>query len=205
MSNPSKTTQEAPGVRDQTSPSRATLRPYQKEALQAIAEAFRRGVRRQLIVLPVGSGKTLLAARLPEFAGDGHMIYLAHRQELLGQTRTVFTRERPDRTCGIERAGNRADPSTPSIVATVQSLAQAGRLQRYAPDLWPLMVTDEAHRATGPSYLTIFQHFRHLRGATGAERTDGLLLGLTGTSRRTDQVGLGAVFQEIVYSPRCAR
>src|SRR5579864_1446814 len=179
---------------------RVILRPYQEEALKAIADARRRGIRRQLVVLPVASGKTILAARLPEITGDERMIYLAHRQELLTQTRSVLRRERPDRACGMERADQRADLSTPNVVATVQSLAQPSRLPRYTPELWPLMVTDEAHRGTSTSYRTIFQHFRHLRGPASAERADGLLLGLTGTSRRTDQVGLGAVFQEIVYS-----
>ena len=179
---------------------RVILRPYQEEALRAIAEARQRGIRRQLIVLPTASGKTILAARLPEVADNERMIYLAHRQELLTQTRRVLARERPDRACGIERAAQRADPSTPTVVATVQSLSQPTRLQRYQPDLWPLMVADEAHRSTATSYRAVYQHFRHLHGPVGAERPDGLLLGLTGTSRRTDQVGLGPVFQEIVYS-----
>jgi superfamily II DNA or RNA helicase len=184
----------------QNSAGRVTLRPYQEEALRAIADGLARGVRRQLIVLPVASGKTILAARLPEIAGDGRMIYLAHRQELLTQTRSILRRERPDRACGMERADQRADLSTPNVVATVQSLAQPGRLERYTPELWPLMVTDEAHRSVARGYRTIFQHFRHLRGPASAERADGLLLGLTGTSHRTDKVGLGAVFQEIIYN-----
>lgn len=40
------------------------LRPYQQEALDAILQAKRRGVRRQLVVLPTGAGKTVLFAAL---------------------------------------------------------------------------------------------------------------------------------------------
>jgi len=40
------------------------LRPYQEEALAAIAEARHRGVRRQLVVMPTGSGKTCVFAEL---------------------------------------------------------------------------------------------------------------------------------------------
>lgn len=200
MASIPQTAQIVPAAPVTASAGRVILRPYQEEALQAMTEARRRGIRRQLVVLPVGSGKTILAARLPEISGDERMIYLAHRQELLAQTHAVLTRERPDRGCGIERAEQRANISTPNVVATVQSLVQPGRLERYAPDLWPLLVVDEAHRATASSYRTVLEHFRHLRGPNAVERADGLLLGLTGTSHRTDQVGLGGVFQEIVYS-----
>ena len=40
------------------------LRPYQEAALQAIVVAQARGVRRPLVVLPVGAGKTVVFAHL---------------------------------------------------------------------------------------------------------------------------------------------
>ena len=41
-----------------------SLRPYQQEALTAIADAESRGIRRQLVALPTGTGKTVIFAHL---------------------------------------------------------------------------------------------------------------------------------------------
>jgi superfamily II DNA or RNA helicase len=179
---------------------RAVLRPYQAEALEAIRRAYERGIRRLLLVLPVGGGKTHIAARIPELIGDPRLIYCAHRHELLDQTLAVFRRERPDRPVGIERRDHHPSPCELSVVASIQSLSRPNRLERYAADDWPAMVIDEAHRSVTDSYLIVFRHFRHLPGDSLPARTDGLLLGITGTPRRTDQVGLGHVYSEVVFT-----
>ena len=125
---------------------RLELRPYQVEAFQAIKRAYERGVRRQLLVLPVGSGKTLIAARLPEVLGDPRLVYLGHRLELLEQTLAVFRGERPDRRAGIERADTHRFLADATVVASIQSLCRPARLARYRPEDWPMMIVDESHR-----------------------------------------------------------
>jgi ATP-dependent helicase IRC3 len=54
--------------------------------------------------------------------------------------------------------------------------------------------------STAATYSAVFRHFRHLPADGSPPRDDGLLLGLTGTSRRTDNVGLSAVYEEIAYT-----
>jgi superfamily II DNA or RNA helicase len=184
----------------QDAPPRHALRPYQREALDAIAHALQRGVRRQLLVAPTGSGKTAIAASLPALLGDGRMIYIAHRLELLEQTLAEFSRWRPDRMAGIERGDTHPSPLDVTVVATVQSLSRPDRLARYRPEDWPLMIADEAHRSPTPSFVTVFRHFRHLPHEGAPQRGDGLLLGMTGTARRTDNVGLDAVYEEVVFT-----
>jgi ATP-dependent helicase IRC3 len=49
------------------------------------------------------------------------------------------------------------------------------------------------------SYLAVLHHFRFLCQNGQPPRQDGLLLGTTATSRRTDEVGLGHVFDEVVF------
>ena len=182
-----------------TTPSkRFTLFPDQEDALRAIREAYERGVRRQLVVAATGASKTLLVARVPELIGDPRMVYVAHREELLHQTLGTLCRERPDRRAGLERAASRAGLRDLTVVASIQSLWRPDRLARYRPEEWPLMAVDEAHRAVAESYLTVLRHFRFL-SRNGPPRQDGLLLGTTATSRRTDEIGLGHMFDEVVF------
>ena len=59
----SKTIIAADQIIRQPSPTSAlTLRPYQHEALDAIQAAIDRGVCRQLVSLPTGTGKTIIFA-----------------------------------------------------------------------------------------------------------------------------------------------
>ena len=181
--------------------NRLALRDYQDEALAAVADALARGVGRQLIVLPTGTGKTLMAARLPERIGDPAMLFSVHREELLRQALDTFRKERPDRPVGLERAASEAPPEARTVVASIQSLAHPKRLARYRAADWPLMIIDEAHRTVAPTYHQVLEHLRYLPAGTRPARTDrALLVGITATSRRTDHIGLGAIYQEVVYT-----
>ena len=63
------------------------LRPYQKEAKEAIFEQWDSGVLKTLLVLPTGCGKTVVFAKVTEECvrqGD-RVLILAHRGELLEQ------------------------------------------------------------------------------------------------------------------------
>ena len=60
------------------------LRPYQREAVSAVIAARRRGVRRMLISLPTGAGKTVIFSELIRLARRDVLV-LAHRDELLTQ------------------------------------------------------------------------------------------------------------------------
>lgn len=177
---------------------RLALRPYQEDALRAVLDGIRRGIHRQLIVMAVGAGKTLLASRLPERLGDPRLLYVCHREDLLEQTLRVFRADRPDRPAGVEQAERRPGPHDVTVVSTIQSLHQPARLATYRAADWDLLVIDEAHRSPTPSYIDVVRHFQFLPRDGGPPRARGLLLGLTGTSRRTDNVGLGNVFEEVV-------
>jgi hypothetical protein len=108
------------------------------------------------------------------------------RDELLQQTLGTLRRERPDRPAGLERAASRAGLSDRTVVASIQSLWRPDRLGRYRPEDWP---SSPWTRCTGPSaasYLTVLRHFRFLSQNGQPPRQDGLLLGTTASSRRTD-------------------
>jgi len=63
---------------------RLTPRPYQYEAVAALLAAAARGVQRPLLVLPTGTGKTIVFALLVQRRG-GRSLILAHRDELIQQ------------------------------------------------------------------------------------------------------------------------
>jgi len=61
------------------------LRPYQRDCLTAIEAATLRGIRRQVVSLPPGSGKTVIFAHLI-LERQARTLILVHRDELIRQT-----------------------------------------------------------------------------------------------------------------------
>jgi superfamily II DNA or RNA helicase len=65
----------------QTAPQ---LRPYQREALMAVRDAYKAGKRRVIVSLPTGTGKTVVFAHFPRVLNmKKRLLVLAHREELL--------------------------------------------------------------------------------------------------------------------------
>jgi superfamily II DNA or RNA helicase len=173
----------------ETSARALPLRPYQRQALTAIAAAEARGIRRQLVVLPTGSGKTVVFSQLVSDR-PGRALVLAHRDELIAQAAEKISMVGGSLDIGIVKAA-RNETGARVIVASVQSLVQPGRLERLGK--FSTVIVDEAHHAVADTYMTI------LRGL-GCFRDDGpLTVGFTATAGRGDGVGLGAVWQEVTY------
>ena len=165
-----------------------TLRPYQKEAIAAVESAMARGVRRPLLVLPTGCGKTLVFASLIAKRG-GSALVLAHRDELLRQAAEKIAIADPTLALGVGFvAAQRDDVHAPVVVGSVQTLARAGRLARL-PRRFDTVVVDEGHHVAARSYRRILEHLS----------PTPLILGVTATPARADGQQLGDVWQEIVY------
>ena len=64
--------------------SAPVLRAYQREAIDAVIAARRSGVRRMVVCLPTGAGKTVIFSHLARLATK-QVLVLAHREELLAQ------------------------------------------------------------------------------------------------------------------------
>lgn len=174
------------------------LRPYQRECLESILAGYRRGLRRVLVSLPTGTGKTVVFANLPKFLKmKRRMLMIAHRQELLDQAADKFAASVPDLSIGIEQAGRSAASDCRIVLASVPTVGRQGsaRLLEMPPDDFYLIVVDEAHHAVAPSYRRIFDHFDLF-----AEDSKRLLVGFTATPRRGDKHALSSVFQEVAYA-----
>ena len=104
--------------------SGVALRPYQQEAITAVEQALERGVRRPLIALPTGSGKTVVVASLIAKRG-GSALVLAHRDELLRQAAAkIAVAIRRSRSGSGSSPRERDDVAAPVVVGSVQTLAQ---------------------------------------------------------------------------------
>lgn len=169
--------------------STVALRPYQANAIAAIYSACARGIRRQVLALPTGTGKTVVFVELIRQRG-GRALILVHRDELIGQTLDKLD------IVGLNDVGvvkaERDEHDHQVVLASVQTLARPNRLARLVPD-FETVVVDEAHHAPAETYrrvLTFARVFDH----------DGpLLLGATATPERADGTGLDEIFTEIVY------
>jgi superfamily II DNA or RNA helicase len=173
-----------------TGPCAINLRPYQSDAIAAIEQAEGRGIRRPLIALPTGTGKTVVFAHLIS-RRPGRALVLAHRDELIQQAADKIHLVAPVTPLGIVKAAS-DEHHAPIVVASVQTLSRPARLARLQAD-FATVVVDEAHHGTAETYQRILEHM-------GSFREDGpLTLGVTATPERGDGMGLDAVWQEIVY------
>lgn len=181
------------------------LRPYQVEALERIATAEARGVRKQLGVAATGLGKTIMFVALAMQRG-GRALILVHRDELARQAYAKVRELWPGIDVGIVKAQD-DDCYAHVVIASVQTLARATRLSKLVavnagedsillkpPGPFELVIVDEAHHTAAASYRTILEAFE-------AGTADGpLLLGVTATPDRGDGKGLDDLFDEITFN-----
>ena len=165
---------------------RITLRPYQLDALDAVDDALDRGIRRQAIALPTGTGKTIIFAELVRRRGRRALV-LVHRDELVRQAVEKFKMVAPELRVGIVKA-ERDELDADVVIASVQTVARPNRLARLGTDFNTIII-DEAHHAAASSYVRVMGHFPDAP----------LLLGVSATMERGDGVALGEVFEEVVF------
>jgi ATP-dependent helicase IRC3 len=134
---------------------RLTPRPYQHEAVAALLAAAVRGVQRPLLVLPTGTGKTIIFALLVQRRG-GRALILAHRDELIQQAVDKLHLVDPTIALSVAQAEH-DEHMAPTVVASVQTLSRRPRLARLVPDFRTIVI-DEAHHAPAPSYRRILEY-----------------------------------------------
>lgn len=168
-----------------------TLRPWQREAVDAVRAEWDSGVIRTAVVAATGLGKSSVFGRLAvdEVHAGGHPLLIAHREELLGQLSATCREFDPAVPVGIVQGGRNQTrrPITVASVATLRSAARQAKLRRPT-----LILVDECHRAVSPSHMSILRW----GGAFDGTRT----LGMTATFVRGDRKGLGDVFQSVALN-----
>ena len=166
------------------------LRPYQAEAKDAVLKEWSQGHRKTLVVLPTGTGKTIVFSSVVEnrVRNGGRALIMAHRGELLDQAADKLRL-----SCGLDSVLEKAESTSlgspiPITVGSVQSLAQEKRLARFPSDYFTEIVVDEAHHCLSDSYMRVLEHF-----------PDANVLGGTATPDRGDMQNLGKFFDSKAY------
>jgi len=166
------------------------LRPYQREAREAIFEQWGNGTKRTLLVLPTGCGKTIVFAKVTEecVRNGNRVLILAHRGELLEQAADKIARS-TGLQCAMEKAENSCLGSWFRItVGSVQTLMREKRLNQFSSGYFNTIIIDEAHHCLSDSYQRVLQHF-----------PDANVLGVTATPDRGDMRNLGEFFESLAY------
>lgn len=180
-----------------------TLRPYQREALDAIHASYKNGHRRQLVVLPTGTGKTVLFSSLASEA-KGRRLILVHRDELVRQTVSKLADAGLDNV-GVVK-GEQDDCNRLVTVASVQTLSRQRRLDAFLRfGQCSLIVVDEAHHAPARTYVKVIDACLTARGllvgvtATPDRQAKDHFILPTGAQVTTIKGGMRRVFDHLTY------
>jgi ATP-dependent helicase IRC3 len=197
------------------------LRDYQRDALDAVRSAWDRGVQRPAVVAPTGAGKTVMFAHLvhehlqhharattdPTRRFASRALVLVHRDELADQAIDKINQVMQDPEIRVGKVkAEENDVTADVVVASVQTLSRPGRLAQLldpdGTDAAPigLVVVDECHHAVAPSWRSLLYQL----GCFTKQRDDHSdmvkVVGFSATLARSDEVGLGSVWQEVAYA-----
>ncbi|MGH9170705.1 MAG: DUF3427 domain-containing protein [Acidimicrobiales bacterium] len=153
--------------------------PYQQAMLDDLdVERKVHGRWRNLVVAATGTGKTVVAAvdyrRLVEELGALSLLFVAHRREILQQSRSTFAAVMTDGSFGEVWVGGKRPADWRHVFASIQSLNADG-LTSVGPNQFDMVIIDEFHHAEAATYRRLLEHIK-----------PRVLLGLTATPERGD-------------------
>ena len=173
------------------------LRPYQSAASDAIFKEWQENDS-TLVVMPTGGGKTVLFADVIRRVFPKRALVVAHREELIFQARDKIQRV-TGLSADVEMGETKAEAGlfgqARVVVSTIQTQCSGGdgggRMSKFDPQRFGVLIIDEAHHATSPSYRRVIDYYR----------TNPALkvLGVTATPDRADEEALGQVFQSVAF------
>ena len=156
--------------------------PYQQEILDKLhAEREVRGLNRNLVVAATGTGKTVISAfDYRRFCKNNpgqrnRLLFVAHREEILRQSRDTFQGVLKDPNFGELFVGSFTPASLDHLFISVQTLNSQALYDSLPADYYDYIIVDEFHHAAAPTYQKLLNHFN-----------PQILLGLTATPERMD-------------------
>ncbi len=176
------------------------LRDYQQRACDAVFEQWR-SVNSTLVVSPTGTGKTVLMCGIVQRLFPRRTMILAHREELIFQA-VDKVRRYTGIHAGVEMADLRTDEGqglfghgATVVVSSIQTQNAGGdglgRMGKFDPERFSVLIVDEAHHATAGSYRRVLDYYR--------ANPELKILGVTATPDRADEEALGQVFESVAF------
>jgi len=169
------------------------LRPYQNTAVENSINELESNAS-TLIVLPTGAGKTVVFSNIAKhFMTKGRVMIMAHREELIRQASNKIKQivgYQPAIEMAMEWSNEDGFMKPKIVVSSVQTLS-TGRILRFKPEEFSLLITDEAHHATSDSYRKVYKHML----SRGCKH-----LGVTATPDRADESALGQIFETVAMN-----
>lgn len=162
---------------------RYTILPHQKQILDRLAVVREMGVKRNLVVAATGTGKTVVSAfdyKLFSEANRNRLLFVAHRQEILVQSRNAYRSVLMDANFGDVWVGQyKPVGGIDHLFVSVQTFnSKYDEIFSNLPqNYYDYIVIDEVHHSTANSYRKVLEHF-----------SPKLLIGLTATPERMDGV-----------------
>ncbi|MDY6268813.1 MAG: DUF3427 domain-containing protein [Selenomonadaceae bacterium] len=152
---------------------------------------------KNLIVAATGTGKTVLAAFdyrrfCRETPGPHRLLFVAHREEILAQSRACFRNIlRNENFGGLFVGSNRptSEAQWEHLFLSIQTFAAKNWTSRTTADAYDYIVIDEVHHAAAHSYKALFSYYR-----------PKILLGLTATPERMDGEDITTYFSGRITS-----
>ena len=158
--------------------------PIQQEALEALS-FFRdtKGRQKGVVVLPTGTGKTVLSA-IDARRHGGRVLFLVHRLDILKQSIDAYKLVWPEMRAGILTGEVRNDEFDCDVLfASKDTLRQPPELERFDRDWFSYIVVDEVHHGQSPTYQDVLSYFK-----------PAFMLGMTATPDRTDRKDIFELF-----------
>ena len=162
-------------------------RIYQKQAVKAALKGLRSRLKRALVVMATGLGKTFTSAFIAKDFRAKRTLFLVHNNFILEHALDEFRQVFGEKTMMTTYNGmSKNGASEASIVfATWQTMGKS--LKEWARNHFDLIIVDEAHHTEADTYKPVVEYF------TGPK------LGITATPDREDEADIRSVFgQEVI-------
>jgi superfamily II DNA or RNA helicase len=150
----------------------------QIEALKKLEDTRNENNKKGLVVMATGLGKTILSALDVSAFKANKVLFVAHREEILTQSKSTFEKFIPNKKYGIYKAGKK-NINDDYIFASIQTIGKSSELEKFKKNNFDYIIIDEFHHVGARSYKRLVEYFE-----------PKFFLGLTATPNRTDNIDI---------------
>lgn len=165
--------------------SSAGIKPnyLQERVLEALDLYRKKGWKRGVVVLPTGTGKTILSA-LDSKRFSGRVLFVVHNLSILKQSKDAFEKVIPDAKMGFLTGEVKENVNDSDILfASKDTLYKPEYLHSFSQDEFDYIIIDEVHHGQSQTYRPILKYFK-----------PQFMLGMTATPDRNDRKDIFELF-----------